>query len=78
MADFCKLPLTVTPPPAFYQSDVEQQGFVMNLSRLCAWRREVCEAFGALRTQLTGNSTLCGDVWAPGGGASLASQLSYR
>jgi alkylhydroperoxidase family enzyme len=42
-----------------YQSDVtEQQGFVMNLSRLWAWRPEVCEAFGALRTQLTGNSTL--------------------
>jgi uncharacterized peroxidase-related enzyme len=41
-----------------YQSDTEQQGFVMNLSRLWAWRPEVCEAFGALRTQLTGNSTL--------------------
>lgn len=41
-----------------YKSDVEQQGFVMNLSRLWAWRPEVCEAFGALRTQLTGNSTL--------------------
>lgn len=41
-----------------YQSDVEQQGFVMNFSHLWAWRREVCEAFGALRTQLTGNSTL--------------------
>jgi uncharacterized peroxidase-related enzyme len=41
-----------------YQSDVEQQGFVMNLSRLWAWRPEICEAFGALRAQLTGNSTL--------------------
>lgn len=41
-----------------YKNDLDQQGFVMNLSRLWAWRPEVCEAFGALRTQLTGNSTL--------------------
>lgn len=41
-----------------YNSDLEQHGFVMNLSRLWGWRPEVCEAFGALRTQLTGHSSL--------------------
>jgi len=41
-----------------YQSDLEEQGFVMNLSRLWAWRPEVCEAFSALRALLTTRSSL--------------------
>jgi uncharacterized peroxidase-related enzyme len=41
-----------------YNSDLEQQGFVMNLSRLWAWRPEVCEAFSALRALLTTRSSL--------------------
>ena len=55
---FLQLPMDAEATARLYQSDMEQQGFVMNLSRLWAWRPEVCEAFGALRTQLTGNSTL--------------------
>ena len=55
---FLQTPADTDATDRLYQSDVEQQGFVMNLSRLWAWRPEVCEAFGALRTQLTGNSTL--------------------
>lgn len=55
---FLQTPADTDATARLYQSDMEQQGFVMNLSRLWAWRPEVCEAFGALRTQLTGNSTL--------------------
>lgn len=55
---FLQTPVDTDATARLYQSDMEQQGFVMNLSRLWAWRPEVCEAFGALRTQLTGNSTL--------------------
>ncbi len=55
---FLQTPAETDATARLYQSDMEQQGFVMNLSRLWAWRPEVCEAFGALRTQLTGNSTL--------------------
>jgi uncharacterized peroxidase-related enzyme len=55
---FLQTPADSDATARLYQSDVEQQGFVMNLSRLWAWRPEVCEAFGALRTQLTGHSSL--------------------
>ncbi len=41
-----------------YKNDMEQQGFVMNLSRLWAWRPEVFEAFSALRALLTTRSSL--------------------
>jgi uncharacterized peroxidase-related enzyme len=41
-----------------YRSDVDDLGFVMNLSRLWAWRPEVCDAFAALRTLLTITSSL--------------------
>ena len=40
-----------------YESSTATQGFVMNLTRAWAWRPDVYEAFGALRTQLTGAST---------------------
>jgi uncharacterized peroxidase-related enzyme len=42
----------------FYKSDLDARGFVMNFSRLWAWRPEVCEAFSALRTLLTSSSSL--------------------
>lgn len=41
-----------------HQSTVGSQGFVMNLTRAWAWRPDVYEAFGALRAQLTGASSL--------------------
>jgi uncharacterized peroxidase-related enzyme len=55
---FLQTPADTEATVRLYQNDLEQQGFVMNLSRLWAWRPEVFEAFGALRTQLTGNSSL--------------------
>ena len=57
---FLQIPADTEATARLYKNDMEQQGFVMNLSRLWAWRPEVCEAFGALRTQLTGNSSLSG------------------
>ncbi|HXE46794.1 MAG TPA: hypothetical protein VN663_00395 [Ramlibacter sp.] len=41
-----------------YQSDLNQRGFVMNLSRAWAWRPDVCESFLELRTLLTTHSSL--------------------
>lgn len=55
---FLQIPADNEATARLYKNDMEQQGFVMNLSRLWAWRPEVCEAFGALRAQLTGNSAL--------------------
>lgn len=41
-----------------HRSTVDSQGFVMNLTRAWAWRPDVYDAFGALRAQLTGKSSL--------------------
>jgi uncharacterized peroxidase-related enzyme len=41
-----------------YESDMKQHGFIMNLSRLWAWRPDIFEAFAALRAQLTSQSSL--------------------
>lgn len=52
------------PPPetaavaALYQREHPDEGYVMNLTRLWAWRPEVSDAFTALRGQLTGASAL--------------------
>ncbi len=51
------------PPPSaaaeqLFQSDRDDAGFVMNLSRLWAWRPDVCSGFSALRDQLTTQSAL--------------------
>jgi uncharacterized peroxidase-related enzyme len=52
------------PPPEtettsrFYKSDLDQSGYVMNLSRAWAWRPEVCEGFAALRMQLMSKTAL--------------------
>ena len=40
-----------------YESSASTQGFVMNLTRAWAWRPDIYEAFGALRTQLASAST---------------------
>jgi uncharacterized peroxidase-related enzyme len=43
---------------ALYASDEQQMGFLMNLTRLWAWRPDVYESFGAMRSQLMAGSTL--------------------
>jgi uncharacterized peroxidase-related enzyme len=43
---------------ALYASDEQQPGFVMNLTRLWAWRPDVYQSFGAMRSQLMAGSTL--------------------
>lgn len=43
---------------ALYVSDEQQVGFIMNLTRLWAWRPDVYQSFGAMRTQLMAGSTL--------------------
>ncbi len=54
----------LNPPPEseaverLFQQDLKDWGFVMNLSRLWAWRPEVYEAFVGARTALTVSSTL--------------------
>lgn len=55
---FLQVPAESEASSRLYKSDLEQQGFVMNLSRLWAWRPEVCEAFSALRGLLTTQSSL--------------------
>jgi uncharacterized peroxidase-related enzyme len=42
----------------FLESSAHPDGFVMNLIHAWAWRPDVFEGFGALRSQLTSNSTL--------------------
>ena len=41
-----------------YQSDRDQLGFVMNLSRAWAWRPDVFDGFAALRNLLPTRSSL--------------------
>jgi uncharacterized peroxidase-related enzyme len=41
-----------------FDSDLEREGYVMNLTRLWAWRPDVFEAFTATRLLLTGESLL--------------------
>lgn len=55
---FLSAPETSPAAASLYASDVDQRGFVMNLSRAWAWRPEVCEAFSALRSLLTSSSSL--------------------
>jgi uncharacterized peroxidase-related enzyme len=55
---FLQAPIDSPATDRLYKSDVDDLGFVMNLSRLWAWRPEVVEAFAALRTLLTSRSTL--------------------
>lgn len=55
---FLQTPAESEASSRLYKSDLEQQGFVMNLSHLWAWRPEVCEAFSAMRGLLTSQSSL--------------------
>lgn len=55
---FLQAPAENAATSRLYKSDLDQLGFVMNLSRAWAWRPEVCEAFSALRTLLTTHSSL--------------------
>jgi uncharacterized peroxidase-related enzyme len=41
-----------------YRDDLDDLGFVMNLTRLWAWRPDVCDAFVAARSVLLGPTTL--------------------
>lgn len=43
---------------ALYKGDLEADGYVMNLSRLWAWRPETSEAFAGVRKALLANSSL--------------------
>jgi uncharacterized peroxidase-related enzyme len=53
------LPPADSPATAsLFQSDLDERGYVMNLSRVWAWRPEVQSGFAALRTLLTGESAL--------------------
>jgi len=53
------IPPSDTPEAArLYERDRAQMGFVMNLSRAWAWRPDVCDAFMALRSQLSQQSAL--------------------
>lgn len=55
---FIGLPAVNDAAARLHRHDQEQLGFVMNLTRLWAWRPEVYESFVALRNQLTEGSTL--------------------
>lgn len=55
---FLQLPPESAAAARLYKSDLDQRGFVMNLSRAWGWRPEVCESFSALRALLTTRSSL--------------------
>jgi uncharacterized peroxidase-related enzyme len=54
----------LSPPPEseaaarVYKSSLDSQGFVMNLTRIWAWRPDIFDAFATLRSKLTDNSSL--------------------
>jgi uncharacterized peroxidase-related enzyme len=55
---FLQTPADSAAVSRLYQGNLDQLGFVMNLTHAWAWRPEVCEAFSALRTLLTAHSSL--------------------
>lgn len=55
---FLKTPPADTATAALYKSDMEEDGYVMNLTRLWAWRPDVAGAFVDLRKMLMGSSSL--------------------
>lgn len=55
---FLTAPAASAAADKLFKDDRESLGFVMNLTRLWAWRPEVYEGFVALRAQLIGGSTL--------------------
>jgi Uncharacterized conserved protein len=55
---FLQTPTDTAAASRLYESDLNEMGFVMNLSRAWAWRPEVCEGFSALRALLMNASSL--------------------
>ena len=55
---FLTAPEASTATEKLYKDDRDSLGFVMNLTRLWAWRPEIYEGFVALRAQLIRGSTL--------------------
>ena len=55
---FLQFPADSEAASRLYKSDLDNRGFVMNLSRAWAWRPDICESFLALRTALTKSSSL--------------------
>jgi uncharacterized peroxidase-related enzyme len=49
---------------ALYRGDIQDDGYVMNLTRLWAWRPQVCESFTGLRKALVAGSALRPREWA--------------
>jgi uncharacterized peroxidase-related enzyme len=63
-------PTFLSEPPAtdemrrLYDEDRAQDGYVWNVTRLWCWRPDTYAAFGALRAQLMGSSSLGDRDWA--------------
>jgi uncharacterized peroxidase-related enzyme len=55
---FLKTPPDNDATSAFYRGTIEAEGFVMNFSRLWAWRPQTCDAFSDLRGQLMAKTSL--------------------
>jgi uncharacterized peroxidase-related enzyme len=55
---FLNLPPETDANARLYKADLDERGFVMNLSRLWGWRPEIAEGFRNLRNVLTDESTL--------------------
>jgi len=55
---FLSVPESSQANKSFLERSAHPDGFVMNLARTWAWRSDVYDGFGALRDQLTSNSTL--------------------
>jgi alkylhydroperoxidase family enzyme len=55
---FLQIPGASAAATRLYESDLDSDGYVMNVTRLWAWRPEVGEAFSELRGLLTRGSSL--------------------
>ena len=55
---FLAVPKSSDATERIYKSNVDSQGFVMNLTKAWAWRPDVYEAFAALRALLLSKSSL--------------------
>lgn len=55
---FLQVPPDDPATAALYRCDLESDGYVMNLTRLWAWRPDVCDAFVGARQKLLASSSL--------------------
>jgi uncharacterized peroxidase-related enzyme len=55
---FLAMPESSEATERIYKASADSQGFVMNLTKVWAWRPDIYEAFASLRTQLTSKSSL--------------------